>query len=233
MPNANGYWTWAEIRAKIKRDTDTEDEVFVRTEELLEYANDAIREAEAEIKSLYDDYFLTKTDMDLTQGVSEYSLPTDIYAHKIRRVIYNNGSSVYTIERIQDWKKFESKAIADNFSTSDLYQFFVFNPTVGDPKMILVPKARETATGVMTVWYQRDANRLAVDTDICDIPEFISFVFKHIKHAIYEKEGHPNMDRAYRDLNVERKRMEGVLATMVPDAKNEIEMDYSFYEEMN
>jgi len=232
MPNANGYWTWAEIRAKVKADTDTEGEVFVRTSELLEYANDAIREAEAEIKSLYEDYFLANTTLSLVSGTSNYDLPTNIYAHKIRRVVYNNGSSVYTINRIQDWKKFETKSIADNFATSDLYQFFITNPIAGSPQLTLVPKARETGTDIVTLWFLRDANRLAVDADICDIPEFITFIFKHMKHAIYEKEGHPNMDRAYRDLHVERKRMEGVLATMVPDAENEIEVDYTFYEEM-
>lgn len=233
MPNANGYWTWAEIRTKIKRDLDIEAETFIRADELLEYANDAIREAEAEIKALYEDYFLDKTSLSLVQGTDEYDLPTDIYAHKIRRVIYNNGSSVYTINRIQDWKKFETKAIADNFATSDLYQFFIYNPAAGTPKFLIVPKARETVADVVTIWYQRDANRLAVDTDICDIPEFITFIFKHIKTSVYEKEGHPNLDRAMADLAVERERMQGVLAQMVPDAENEIEIDYTFYEEMN
>jgi hypothetical protein len=227
------FWTWSEVREKIRRDLDLESEVFVRPEELLGYANEAIDEAEAEIHALYEDYFLTSATVSLVAGQDEYDLPSDIYAHKIRRIVYNNGASVYTVTRIGDWKKFETKSIADNFSTSDLYQFFIKNPSAGSPKFVLVPKARETVADVLEIWYLRNANRLVDDTDVIDIPEFINYIFQKITCLVYEKEGHPNLDRAEMKLAEERNRMLGVLAQMVPDAENEIEMDTSFYEEMN
>lgn len=227
------FWLWSEAKAKIKRDLDLEAEVFVRPDELLEYMNEAIDEAEAEIHALYEDYFLAKEKVSLVQGIEEYDLPADIYAHKIRRVIYNNGSSVYTINRIKDWKKFETKSISDNFSTSDLYQFFIYNPAPSTPKLILIPKARETVTDVLTIWYIRNANRLVDDNSIIDIPEFVNFLFQKVTCLVYEKEGHPNLDRAELKLAEERQRMLGVLAQMVPDAENEIELDTSHYEEMN
>jgi hypothetical protein len=226
------YWTWAEVRTKIKRDLDIEDETFVREEELLGHVNEAIDEAEAEIHALYEDYFLKKETVTITAGTETYPLPDDIYAHKIRRIVYNNSSSVYTIDRIQDWKKFEIKSIADNFATSDLYQFFIQNPSAGAPEIVLVPKARDTGP-FLEVWYLRNANRVESDTDIIDIPEFINFIFQKLTVLIMEKEGHPNLPKAEMDLEKERERMLGVLAQMVPDAKNEVEMDTSFYEEMN
>lgn len=227
------YWTWAEVKAKVKRDLDIEAETFVRPEELIGYVNEAIDEAEAEIHALYEDYFLTSEKISLVKNQDEYDLPEEIYAHKIRRVVYNNGSSVYTINRVKDWKKFETKSIADNFSTSDLYQFFIKNPAAGTPKLILVPTSRETVADVLEVWYLRNANRVVDDTSIIDIPEFINFIFQKLTCLIYEKEGHPNLDRAEMKLAQEQQRMLGTLAQMVPDAENEIELDTQFYEEMN
>ena len=226
------FWTWAEIKAKVQADLDIEGETFVRSAELLGYANEAIDEAEAEIHALYEDYFLSQATIALVQGVQEYDLPSDIYAHKIRRFVYSNGSSIFTIDRAKDWKKFETKAVADNNSTSDLYQYFITNQTAGSPKIVLIPSARETGNfGVL--WYIRNANRLVDDTSVCDIPEFINFIFYKIKTLVYKKEGHPNIATAEIDLNKEQERMLGVLAQMVPDAGNEIEVDTSFYEEMN
>lgn len=232
MTTATRFWTLAEFQAKIKRDLDLEEETFVRPTELIDYINEAIDEAEAEIHGLYEDYFLTRTTMNLVANQEEYDLPSDIYGDKIRRVMYNNTSSVYKIERIQDWKKFEKYEIAKNFETSDLYQYFLVNSTPGEVKLLLVPQARETGNYV-TIWYIRQANRLVDSTDKCDIKEAHNFILQHVKCRIYEKEGHPNTQKAMADLERERKIMVGTLASRQPDAENEIELDLSFYEEMN
>ena len=226
------YWNWGQIRAKVRRDLDLEAETFVRPEELRDYANEAIDEAEAEIHGLYEDYFLSRKLVNIENGVEEYDLPDDIYAHKIRRIMYNNTSSVYTVNRLQDWKKFEAQNIAKNFSTSDLYQFFFLNSVPGNPKILLVPQGRETGP-YLEVWYLRQANRLEEDDDICDIPEFYNFIFQYMKVRIYEKEGHPNTTKAVSDLEQQRRQMTSTLAQIAPDGENEIEMDASFYEEMN
>ena len=91
------YWTLSEIKAKIKRDLDLEAEDFVRDTELNDLINEAIDEAEAEVHSLYEDYFLTREVVTLVAGQEEYELPTNIYGHKIRRVVYNNTPNLMTI----------------------------------------------------------------------------------------------------------------------------------------
>ena len=227
------YWTWSEIRTKIEQECDLEDEDFVRREELLGYANEAIDEAEAEIHSLYEDYFLKKQDVAIVALDESIDLPSDIYAHKIRRLIFKQagGATAYTVNKIKDWKKFEEKAVADIQSTTDLYQYILMNETPGFPKITLVPKSREA--GTLVIWYLRNANRLVNDTDICDIPEFINFIFSHMKVKVYGKEGHPGYQAALERLETERARMLGVLQQMVPDADNELEMDTSYYSDMN
>lgn len=230
------FWTLAEIRTKIEQECDLEDEDFVRSSELVGYVNEAIDEAEAEIHSLYEDYFLKKADLPVVANDEFFSIPTllpDIYADKIRRIIFKEagGTTVYTVTRLKDWKKFEQKAVADTQLTTDLYQYFIVNTTPGNPQIMLVPKSRES--GTLVVWYLRNANRLAVDTDVCDIPEFINFVFAHVKVKVYGKEGHPGYQEALERLETERNRMNAVLSSRVPDADNEIEMDMTAYEDMN
>lgn len=230
------FWTLAEIRSKINRESDLEDEDFVRSDELTEYINEAIDEAEAEIHSLYEDYFLKSEEVTVNPGVSQIDLPLDIYAHKIRRVIFKEGlatesTNVYTVNRVKDWHKFEEKAVYDTQLSTDLYQYFITNATPGAPKMEIMPTIKET--GKIKTWYLRNANRLALETDICDIPEFINFIFAHVKVKVQEKEGHPGIQESIMKLEAERNRMNGVLSNMVPDADNEIEMDLSAYQEMS
>lgn len=228
------FWTWAEIRTKIEQECDLEDEDFVRRPELLAYANEAIEEAEAEILGLYEDYFLKPGDVNVTAGQDAIPYPTDIYAQKIRRMIYFQGnvnsSTNYPIERLKDWRKFEYGA-ASNQGSTDLYQWMDENSTPGAPIVRVIPAFREN--GVVKTWYIRHANRLAVDTDICDIPEFINFIFSHMKVKVYEKEGHPLLSQAMTKLEMERARMLGTLSAKTPDAMNEIEMDTSYYDDHN
>lgn len=227
------YWTWSEIREKIEQECDLEDEDFVRREELLAYCNEAIDEAEAEIHTLYEDYFLKYQNVAVSANDEEFDLPADIYAHKIRRLIFkeSGGTTTYTVNRIKDWKKFEEKAVADTQVTTDLYQYILVNATAGSPKITLVPKSRES--GTLVIWYLRNANRLVNDSDICDIPEFINFIFSHMKVKVFGKEGHPGYQQALERLETERQRMTGVLQQMVPDADNDLEMDTSYYTDMN
>jgi len=230
------YWTWAEIKTKIEQECDLEDEDFVRESELLSYANEAIDEAEAEIHGLYEDYFLKPVDIPVTVGDELISITDnipDIYADKIRRIIFTltGSTTTYPVTRLKDWHKFEQKAVFDTQSTTDLYQYFPINSTPGNPQIMLVPKMRES--GTLKVWYLRNANRLTVSTDICDIPEFVNFVMAFMKVKVYQKEGHPGLDEATAKLEQQRQQMTSSLQARIPDADNGLEMDMSYYEDMS
>jgi hypothetical protein len=228
------YWTWGEIKAKIEAECDLEDEDFVRSGELLSYANEAIDEAEAEIHGLYEDYFLTRKEINVVSGDKLLSINAempDIYADKIRRIIYNSGGNTYAVSRLKDWKKFEQKALAENNTSTDLYQYMLINTTPGSPQIMWTPEIRES--GKVMVWYLRNANRLSVDADICDIPEFVNFVIAFLKVKVMGKEGHPGYQDAVMELEKQRAQMTSTLQARVPDADNELEMDASYYEEHN
>jgi hypothetical protein len=226
------YWTYAEIKAKVERDLDLEDESFITDEELMGYANEAVDEAEAEIQTLYEDYFLSRAPLTLVQGTESYDLPDDIYAHKIRKMVYRNGDRVRVFERIKDWRKFEKYAwdLTDATDPDGYYYWFLDNTTPTAPKIILAPTPKESGAFV-TIWHLRNATRFEADTDSCDIPEFVTFVMQFMKVRCYEKEGHPNLPLAVAALENQRRLMRETLTAMTPDNENEIEPDLSHYED--
>lgn len=228
------YWTYSQIKEKVERDLDVQDEIFIQDDELLGYVNEAIDTCEAEIHTIYEDYFLTSANLSLIAGQSEYSLPSDIYANKIRGIIYSNGTDIFPIKRIKDWYKFEKMALLKQYPPSVEYSYFLKNPSASAGiKLILIPAARATDSTSVTVWYLRNANRLTSSSDLCDIPEFTSFVIQYAKCRIQEKEGHPNLTLSLQILEQLRNQMRDTLRDMVPDNENQIEMDTRIYEEMS
>ena len=227
------YWAWSDIKAKVQADLDLEDERFIPESELLGYANEAIREVSRQVHTLYEDYFLNRATITLVNGTEEYDLPADIYANKIRGMVYRNGSSVWKMHRIQDWRKFEEYEFNNtNLNGTFIYGFFLLNSTAGSPKVIITPTPNENGSFVK-LWYIRAANELTTDSSVMDIPEAVNYVVQYIKVRCYEKELHPNLQKAVMDLEQEKQTTLGTLATMVPDMDNEIEADTRLYEEMS
>lgn len=225
------YWTYQEIKQKIQRDLDLEGEDFIQPEELVEYINEGIDEAEAEIHTLYEDYFLSHMPLTLTEGVEAYDMPTDIYANKIRSIMYANGPIVYEIKLIPSSKRIRLYHELKASGSGSYYQYIIDNSTVGEPKIIICPPPIETGT-VGEIWYLRNANRLELDADICDIPEFVKFVIQFAKVRCYEKEGHPNLPLAIQALEQHRANMNATLAAMTASANdNMIEPDLTHYKE--
>lgn len=71
------------------------------------------------------------------------------------------------------------------------------------------------------------------DTDLVDIPEFYSFIKAFVKYKLFDKENSPKADSVKADYAKETNLMIETLREMTPDHDNEIEGDYSHYEEMN
>ncbi len=66
-----------------------------------------------------------------------------------------------------------------------------------------------------------------------DIPEAANYILQFMKVRCYEKEGHPNLTMAMAALQKEEADLQAALAEMIPDTENEIEMDMTFYTDMN
>ena len=235
------YKSLSEIKNKIKRDLYLQDETFVEdttlAPELLDYINEAIDDVEAEIHTIYEDYFLTVASVSLVSGTREYALPTDIYANKIRGVVYNNGSAIYPVRKIRGPSQFEELKLIEQYnpgSTATEYGYILVNASAsGGVKMRLYPTPNETVSNALEVWYIRNANQLSADSDLCDVPEFVNYVIQFVKVRVYEKEMHPNLQQAMLERERLRKLMQETLADMIPDADTEITRDFGLYEDMS
>jgi hypothetical protein len=225
------YPTYQDLREAVERELDLEEETFIQPQEMLKYCNDALREAEKQITTMYEDYFLSKTYLPLVVGVSEYDLPLDIWAHKIRGIVYQSGTIIYQIKRLRTKNMFEDIEEINQFSTSDWYRYFILKQGA-DPKLVLTPPAKETSTQNVKIYYLREVKKVAQDTDTIDIPEATNFIVSYMKSKCGQKE---NSGLPVAELVEDTKReMETFIETlreMVPDKDNSIEQDFSTYEE--
>jgi hypothetical protein len=221
-------WTYLEIKEKVQNDLDLEDEIFITAEEMLGYVNEAIDNAEAQIHALYEDYFLTKDTLALVTNTATYSMPTDIYANKIRSIYYVNGSIKYPVMK---WK--QPLYLIPFVETNDDYQYLPINTSANGYQMQLIPASQETSAANITRWYIRNAKVLVDDDDVCDIPEFINYILQYTKMRCYEKEGHVTTLKAIDDTEKEKQLMIQTLTNMVDDEDTELRKDFSFYQDFD
>lgn len=220
-------WTWSQILTKVKDDLDLWDEDFVDDTMLLSYANEAIDEAEQHVITINEDYFLQSSNLALTTGTSEYSLPTNIYANKIRRIFYVNGTEKYEIKRVRNLDD-----ILD-VSDSEAYKYQPIMNSSGAARIKLFPASRETSSTNVTVWFIGNAKTLSATTDEMNIPEAVHFVIAHMKLRVLQKEGNQAQVQQAQELERQRQLMIDTLTSMVPDDNNQVLADLSFYSEFD
>lgn len=231
------YKTLLEIQTEINNALDLENEDFLAAGELTAYINDGIRQCESKIHDTYEDYFRTEANIDLVLGTSEYSLPANIFANKIRGVTFQNGPIIYPVRRVRELEMSSKIAYERYYGTlgdQQDYRYFLKNDSAtGGIKLVLLPTSRDTLTGGLKVWYLRQANILSSPTDLCDIPEFYQFVVQYAKVRIMEKDLHPGIQVGLTLLQQFEDTMVRTLSTMIPDDENTVEADYTHYQEHN
>lgn len=139
--------TYEEIRRKVERDLDIEEELFVSPAELMGYCNEAIEEAEALIHKINEDYFLTMAPIHLVPNRNSYAMPPNIYGTKIRGIHYQNGSLYYEVPRLRDHRKFND---IDSFNFAPPgpqdYFYYIRNDSVqAGFKIVFLPTPQETS----------------------------------------------------------------------------------------
>lgn len=228
--------TYSAIKTKVENDLDLIDEDFITDDEMLGYCNEGIAKAESIIHTLYEDYFLTSANLSMVSGTASYVLPTDVYAVKIRTILYDSAPAVpggvkYEIRRVKHPKEISFlKALT---SGTIRLRYLPTNSLAGGQKLTFYPTPNETSSTYVTIWYIRDAKRMALDADTCDIPEFVEYVIQFMKARCYEKEGHPNLGAAAAYLKELEQEMIDTLKDMVPDEDTEIDQDLTFYDDFD
>jgi len=228
--------TFGDIKTELLKEMDLEDEEFISDQEFKNFYNEAVDQVEAEIHkaSCEDDYFLNQVSLSLVSGTSDYELPDDIYANKIRGITYSNGSKIYTVRRVRGKRVFEDIAFTQQYaSNTEDYRYLIMNAaslSQNNVRMRFFPTPYESGA-FLSVWYIRNMNKYTDDTDLCDLPEFYHYLNFYVKVKIMEKEINPLLDTAKANLQELKQRMVDTLQTMVEDADSEIVMDSDFYKE--
>ena len=180
-------YTYGDLKKQVEAELDLAGENFVTADELLQYCNDAISEAEAEIHRLQieDQYFLTKTSVALTPGQTMIDFPEDIYANKIVSIIAFENNYTYKVKLYRHTHRMDRfERIANAFENDD-YQFLVLNQT--SPKIMLAPAARNNG-GRLEIWYIRSVSRVVDESSEIEIPEFDNFIVSLMKAKCRAKE---------------------------------------------
>ena len=126
------YKTYKVLLGEVLRETDTEAEDFIQSQEVMDYFNDAVREAVSHIQKLglEDDYFQKSVKYSLTVGLTELDLPSDIYAAKIRGLVYHTPSKIYEIKRLKGKDKFVNREwLLRPEANTTFYQYDLENPS--------------------------------------------------------------------------------------------------------
>lgn len=232
------YRTYGALKTEVLMETDTEAEDFLQADEIMAYFQDAVNECQAHIHKLglEDDYFLKKkTDYSLTNGQSVLDMPSDIYAAKIRGLIYSYGGRIYPIKRMKGPKRFELLAdLLQNPGQNTPYVYQIINTSSAAGLDIdIYPRSYETSTNCITMHYIREAVTIVDDNSVVDIPQFYSFIKAFVKYKILNKAGEMLAADAKADLDKERVLMLETLREMTPDYDDIIPPDTSIYEEMS
>lgn len=242
--------TYGAIEYKVRLDLDLQDTTnFIGEDEMAGYYNEGVATAESLIMQACQDYFKTPATLTLVQGSADIALPTDIYAQKIREIVYKNGDRIYPVMELRDPQMHYKKAIVDQQAVSlDEYRYFLKSATAGaQDTLVLVPPALESGA-FLEMWYIRNAKRAPLQSALADgasratqiaavldIPEWRAYVEKYMKAEIYE---HKVKDKAAAALaRADLTTISGVMINDLRDRmqnnENEVPMDISHYVEMN
>jgi len=123
------YPTYASIKQRAQERIDIQEETFISPNELLRYCQDAIDFCENKIHTFQvaDRYFETVAPLALVSGVMDYQLPSNIYANKITKIMYERGTDIYEIRRLTNKDRYGDMALYTQYSHSDLLKYMIFN----------------------------------------------------------------------------------------------------------
>lgn len=147
--------TYADIKTFVENKLDLLDEDFITDDELLEYAEEGLKDVEAEIHKLNieDQYFESQSVIPLVSGRDAYTLPSNIYANKVTRLVYSFGTLIWPIERDKRLHRYEhneaDRVLAVTTNGSYAYRFVNLDPRVGT-KVRFFPTPAETSGSAST-----------------------------------------------------------------------------------
>lgn len=199
------------------------------------YINKAVRAAHRKIVRLYEDYFLASTTVTISADQDEIDFPSDLYANKLRSLIYFDGS-VGSSSVVSEFSlvKNLSSVLAGNLLYGDLetqayHRYWMpSDESVSDRKIKLFPQKGQA--GNVLISYIRRPVTMAADTDICPILEFSDYVLQKAKELALETDSDPRYTETVAKLQeLEQEMLDTLSNRTITDDSSEVSQDLSFY----
>lgn len=230
------YRTFGDLSQQVQRELDIEDEEFIQPQELIQYFNSGVTVVESEIVKLglREKYLQGEDFISLVQGQQDYDLPADIVINKIRKIIYREGTIIYTLKPLKGESSYEAEDVLNVNTGGDYYFYMIYRDQASDTnKLRLVPKATKSLADGLRIIYFVDLNRYDDDNTECDIPEVCyEYLLSYVRLRVYMKETHVNTagEKQMHDslIQLMRETLQGQVADPEMDM---IDQDLSHYEE--
>lgn len=228
--------TFGDLKTQLEKEMDTEEEDFIQTEEVQNYFNSAVTLCESEIikLGLREQYLLKEHYIDAVAGTSDYDLPADIVANKVRKVVYRNEATIFTVPPLRGEAGPETEDLARINPASENYEFEIIK--VGENNVFrITPRASLSVTSAFRMLYFAKLNRFDDDATNCDVPDICyEYILSYVRYRIYMKERHSNTQAERQDMLALLILMRETLQNQVADPDMDLlDMDLTHYEEYN
>lgn len=211
-------WTLARLTSKIQDDLELHEENFVTTDDIHEFINDAIADAEETIIDLFSDFFLKFIDLEVTAGQQLVDLPLDIYEGRIRGLFYNQSGFDAVNPNLQSYKlrKIPLEEVM-NVQVNDDYRYRLMNPSAETMALYFYPAITVDSDDQFRLWYIRQAQRLFNDNDVLEKGLRPQYILAHAKVSILDKAGDPAVIEAKEKKADQEARLTSSLARLSDD----------------
>lgn len=182
-----------------------------------DYLNLAQSELHKELLKIGEDYFLTGQilEHDSELPINQFSLPSHIYANKIRKVVYNYQRSKYVLRAISfdDFIEWSSPDLAADLNQP--FGYYIHERTSGNTDPEGEERGLKTSTVIhfvppstvqflgdedsFEVFFLRVPRDMVADGDYPDIPESTGFLEAYANWQIALDDPTRNEDLYYRD----------------------------------
>lgn len=247
--------TLKQLRDQVRADLDVEEDDFIIDSDINTWIREGVRQAESQILTLYERYFLVEHTIPLSSGVNIYDYPTsldtlkarypletevdiianrnpaggDIFANKIVRMVFNNGddNSSHVVQRVKDLADAKTDDIYFKDTVNPTLRWLPVNDLTNGRKIRIFPA--QARSGELNVFYIRNARKLLNDTDECDIDEFEHYVVQYAKTQAYLKDGDPRTAESKALEEQYKNDMIETLSDMAPSIDDKLDMDFDHY----
>lgn len=166
------------------------------------------------------------TTVGLSKAATASSTETDTFV-SLQPI---TGSKQYEIKRMRRLEDTQRAYVGDDYS----YDILNYPLEAGGNQIVLYPPNVDSGP-FMQIFYLREMRRLTLSTtdplNVCEIPECINFIFKHVKWNVSKKRrsGTDVIADNKADMQQAYTLMEETLKEAVPDENNKVLHDLNSY----